>query len=42
MQTAEAMASPFHLGGWLASDGIPPSRHGSGLIIEGSLTDPGQ
>jgi hypothetical protein len=25
-KTAEAVASPFHLGGWLASDGIQPSR----------------
>ena len=29
---AEAVASPFHLGNWLASDGIPPSRPPRGVL----------
>jgi hypothetical protein len=29
---AEAVASPFHLGDWLASDGIEPSRPPRGVL----------
>jgi hypothetical protein len=32
---AEAVASPFPLGGWLASDGIPPSRPRRGVLQRG-------
>jgi hypothetical protein len=35
MQTAEAVASPFPLGGWLASDGIQPSRPPRGVLPRG-------
>ncbi len=35
-KTAEAVASPFHLGGWLASDGIQPSRPPRGVLPRGS------